>query len=214
MLSSSWWSIKKDTVLTAGVRLWAGALITSSSMVIMLVSLLLEVLSLELEGPWSGTFSCLHTVRIASRMMTNSMHCSMTSPSTLIASIQEAEGGLIPYLILQPFCHCVGVFSITYNLFYGLKRSSRGRRVGTTGWRNVLSIGEQNRRLRSRRRNWNWSRRRRNRVCILNRMNFDGRSMELWRRTPSIRKRQWGTHSLSESLFYSRSFPLVNEPTR
>ena len=141
MLSSSWWSIKKDTVLAARVGLQGGALITSSSEVEVMVPSTLDLLFFELKEPWSGMFSWLHLVRIGSRTMTNSMHCSVMCPLTLIASIQEAEGGIIPYLILQPFCHCVGGFGITYNLFYGLKRSSRGRRVGTTGQRNILSIG-------------------------------------------------------------------------
>ena len=105
MLSSSWWYVKKGTVLANGVGLRGGTLITSSSKVEATVSSLLEMLSLKLEGPWSGTFSWLHLVRIGRRTMTNSTHCSVMSPSTLIAAIQEAEGGLILNLILQPF-HC------------------------------------------------------------------------------------------------------------
>ena len=195
MPSSSWLSVKKDTVLTAGVGLRAGALITSSSKVEMMVPLSLNFFSFKDKGPWSGMFSWLHLVRIGSSTMSKTTHCSATSPLTLIASIQEAEGGLIPYLILQPFCHCVRVFSITHNLFYGLKWSSGSRRVGTTGRRNFLSIRELNRRLSSRMGNWNWSRRGRNGFCVINRMHFDGRSVELWRRTPSIRRRLWRTHS-------------------
>ena len=119
---------------------------------------MLEPFSLEFEEPWPGMFSCLHSVRIGSSTMNKTTHCSAMSPSTLIASSQEAEGSLIPYLILQPFRHRVGVFGITNNLFYGLLQSSGGRRVGTTGRRNVLSIREQNRRFGSRRRNWERSR--------------------------------------------------------
>ena len=84
-----------------------------------MVPSLSDLFSLKDEGSWSGTFSWLHAVRIGSRMMINSTHCPVMSPSALIASIQEAEGGLIPYLILQPFHHCVEVFGITNNLSYG-----------------------------------------------------------------------------------------------
>ena len=127
--------------------------------------------------------------------MSKTTHCSATSPSTLVASSQEAEGGLIPNPILEPFCHCVRVFSITDNLFNWLQWSSGGRRVGTTGRRNVLSIGEWNGRLGSRRRNRYWSRRRWNRFSVINRMHFNERSVELQRRTPCIRRRLWQTHS-------------------
>ena len=176
---SSWWSIKKDTVLTAGVGLWGGTLITPSSEVIATVPSLLELFSLEFKGPWSGSISCLHAVRIWSSMTSKTTHCSVTSPLTLVASSWGAEGSLIPYQILQPFCHCIGVFSISDNLFYWLQQSSRSRRVGTTGRRNVLSIRERNGRPRSRRRNWNWTRRGRNRFGVVNWMHFNGRSVGL-----------------------------------
>ena len=195
MLSSSWWSIKKDTVLTAGVGLRGGKLITPSCKVIATDSSLLESFSLKFKGPWPGTFSCLHSVRIGSSTTSKTTHCSATSPSTLVASSQEAEGGLIPNPILQPFHHCVRVFSITDNLFYWLQWSSGGRRVGTTGRRNVLSIGERNGRLGSRRRNRYWSRREWNRFSIINWTHFNERSVELQRRTPLIRRRLWQTHS-------------------
>ena len=102
--------------------------------------------------PGPGVISWLHSVRIGSNTMIETTHCSATSPSTLIASSQEAEGGLFPYPI-QPFRHHIRVFSITYSLFYGLKQSSGSRRVGTTVQRDVLSIREWNGRLGSRRRN-------------------------------------------------------------
>ena len=156
-----------------------------------MVPLSLESLSLKFKGTWPGMISWLHTVRIGSSMMSKTTHCSATSLSTLIASSQDAEGGLIPNSILQPFHHHNGVFSITNNLFYGLRRSSGGRRIGTTDQRNVLSIGERNRRLRSGRRNRNWSRRGWNGFGIDNWMHFNGRSVELWRRTPCIRRRLW-----------------------
>ena len=159
MLRSSWWSVKKDTVLAAGVGLRQGTLITPSSEVIATVPLLLKSFSLEFKGPWPGTISCLHSVRVGSSTTSKTTHCSAMSPLTLVASSQEAEGGLIPYLVLQPFHHHIRVFSITNNLFYGLQRSSGSRRVGATGQRNVLSIRERNRRLRSRRRNRNSTRR-------------------------------------------------------
>ena len=133
--------------------------------------------------------SCLHAVRIGSRATSKTTHCSATSPSTLVASSQEAEGGLFPNPIPQPFFHYIGVFGITDNLFYWLQQSSGSRRVGTTGWRNILSIREQDGRLRSRRRNWNRTMGGRRSFGILNWMHFDGRSMELWRR------RLWQTHS-------------------
>ena len=94
-----------------------------------MVPLLLELLSLEFEGPGPGMISWLHAVRIGSSTMSKTMHCSATSPSTLIASSQEAEGGLLPNPILQPFCHHIRVFGITDNFFYGLQWNSRGRRV-------------------------------------------------------------------------------------
>ena len=102
----------------------------------------LESFSLKFEGPWPGMISWLHSVKIGSRATSKTTHCSATSPPTLVASSQEAEGGLFPNPILQPFCHHIRVFSTTNNLFYGLQQSSGGRRVGTTGQRNVLSIGE------------------------------------------------------------------------
>ena len=126
--------------------------------------------------------------------MSKTTHCFTTSPSTLIASSQEAEGGLFPNPIFQPFRHHIGVFSITDNLFYGLQRSSGGRRVGTTGQRNVLSIGERNGRRRSRRRNRKWVNGGRRSFSILKWTHFN-RSMELRRRTPSVRRRLWRTHS-------------------
>ena len=133
-----------------------------------MVPLLLKSFSIEFKGPGPEMISCLHSVRIGSSMTSKTTHCSVTSPSTLIASSQEAEGSLIPYPIFQPFCHHIRVFSITDNLFYGLQWSSGGRRVGTAGRRNVLCIREQNRRLGSRRRNRNWTRRGRRSFSILN----------------------------------------------
>ena len=141
-MGSSWWSIKKDTVLAAGVGLRGGALITPSSQIIAMVPLSLKLFSLEFEGPGPGVISWLHSVRIGSSMTSKTMHCSAMSPSILVASSQEAEGSLFPNPILQPFRHHIEVFSITNNLFYGLQRSSGGRRISTTGWRNILSIGE------------------------------------------------------------------------
>ena len=64
----------------------------------MTVSSLLEEFSLEDEGSSLGTFSCLHVVRIGSRMMSNGTHCSVMSPSASIAFIQEAKGVLITNL--------------------------------------------------------------------------------------------------------------------
>ena len=139
--------------------------------------------------------SWLHAVRIRSSMTSKTTHCSVMSPLTVIASSQEAEGGLFPNPILQPVCHCIGVFSITDNLVYWLQRSSGGRRVGKTGRRNVLYIGEWNGRLRSRRRNWKWTRLGRRSFGIFNWTHFNGRSVELRRWTPCIRRRLWQTNS-------------------
>ena len=65
-----------------------------------MVPLLLETLSFEFEGPWPGVISWLHLVRIRSSMMSKTTHCSAMSPSTLVASSQEAEGRLFPNPIL------------------------------------------------------------------------------------------------------------------
>ena len=127
--------------------------------------------------------------------MSKTTHCSVMSSSTLVASSQEAEGSLFPNPILQPFHHYIRVFSITDNLFYGLQQSSGGRRVGTTGQRNILSIRERNGRHRSRRRNWEWTRLGRRCFSGFNWMHFDGRSVELRRWTPCIRRRLWRTYS-------------------
>ena len=155
----------------------------------------LELLSLGFEESGPGMISWLHVVRIRSSTVSKTTHCSVTSPLTLVASSQEAKGSLFPYPILQPFHHHIGVFGITDNFFYGLQWSSGGRRVGTTGRRNVLSIGEWNGRLGSRRRNWNRTRRGRRSFGILNWTHFDGRSMKCQRRAPRIRRRLWQTHS-------------------
>ena len=170
-------------------------MITPSSQIIATDPSSLESFSLAFKGPGPGVISWLHSVRIWSSMTIETTHCSVTSPSTLIASSQEAEGRLFPNPILQPFHHYLGVFSITYSLFYGLKQSSGRRRVGTTDQRNVLSIGEQNGRLRSRRRNRKRTSLRGRSFSVFNWMHFDGRSMELQRRTPCIRRRLWRTYS-------------------
>ena len=113
-------------------------MITPSSQIVATILSLLESFSLEFEGPGPGVISWLHSVRIGSSTTNKTTHCSATSPSTLIDSSQEAEGGLFPNPILQPFCHYIRVFGITYSLFYEPKRSSGGRRVGTAGRRNVV----------------------------------------------------------------------------
>ena len=154
----------------------------------------LESLSLEFEGPWPGVISWLHSVRIGSSTTSKTTHCSVTSPLTLGASSQEAEGRLLSNPILQPFRYHIRVFSITDNLVYWLQRSSGSRRVGTTGRRNVLSIGEWNGRP-ERRRNRNQTMLSRRGFSVFNWTHFNGRSMELRRRTPCIRRRLWRTHS-------------------
>ena len=159
---------------------------TPSSQIIAMVPSSLESLSLKFKGPGPGVISWLHAVRIRSSTMSKTTHCSVMSPLTLVASSQEAEGALFPNPILQPFCHHIGVFSITDNLVYWLQRSSGSRRIGTTGWRK-----EQNRRLRSRRRNRKRTSLGRRSFSILNWMHFNGRSVELRRRTPCIRRRLW-----------------------
>ena len=170
-------------------------MITPSSQIIATVPLSLELFSLKPEGPGPGVISWLHSMRIGSRVTSKTTHCSATSPLTLVASSQEAEGILFTNPILQPFRHHIRVFSITYSLFYGVKRSFGSRRVGTTGQRNVLCIRERSRRLRSRRRNRKWTSLRRRSFSVFNGTHFDGKSMELWRRTPCIRRRLWRTHS-------------------
>ena len=155
-------------------------MITPSSQIVAMIPSSLKSFSLEFEGPGPGMISWLHSVRIGSRVTSKTTHCSATSPSTLVASSQEVEGRLFPNPILQLFRHHIGVFSITDNLIYWLQWSSGGRRVGTTGQRNVLCIGERNQRLGNRRS-----------FGILNRTHFDGRSVELQRRTPCIRRRLW-----------------------
>ena len=68
-------------------------------------------------------------------------------------------------------------------------------RIGTTCQRNVLLFWEWTGRLGHRRRNRQGSRRRRGRGEVGNRHKFQGRSVELRRRTPGIGGKLWQTYS-------------------
>ena len=68
------------------------------------------------------------------------MHCLTTSPATLIVPIKETEGYLFINGLLRPFGHCIQIFCIAHDLFYGYERSTRRERVGAAGRRDVLRI--------------------------------------------------------------------------
>ena len=63
-----------------------------------------------------------------------------SEPLTLIVPVKETKGHFFIKGLLRPFSHCIRIFSIAHDLFYGHKWSTQRERVGAASGRDVLRI--------------------------------------------------------------------------
>ena len=101
--------------------------------------MLVEAIEDADPSPWTMV-SWLHPMSVGVAAMRQRTHSLMTSPATLIVPVKETKGYFFIKGLLRPFGHCIRIFSIAHDLFYGHKRSTRRERVGAASGRDILRI--------------------------------------------------------------------------
>ena len=90
-------------------------------------------------SPWTMV-SWLHPMSVGMDPTRKRTHCLTMSPVTLIVPIKETEGHFFVNGLLRPFGHCIRIFRIAHNLFYGYEQSTWRESVGAASGRDVLHI--------------------------------------------------------------------------